>query len=170
MIMKKKKTFIQNYIQLTFLVCFFLSINNCDNNQIKENKTMKRRIINPWTWQDKYGFVQANEVTDVKQTLFTAGIVSVDENGNLLYPNDMEKQIDQIIDNMTILLDQAGFKLSDVVRFTYYTTDVQNFAHASHVLSTSLGTANCKPATSLIGVNALFHPECVIEIEATAVK
>ena len=151
------------------LVSLVSCVNSYDTNQKRENKTMKKRIINPWTWQDKYGFVQANEITNAKRTLYTAGIVSVDENGNLLFPNDMEKQINQIIDNMETLLNQAEFELTDVVKFTYYTTDVQGFTNASSVLSSRLGAANCKPATSLIGVNALFHPDCVVEIEATVV-
>jgi enamine deaminase RidA (YjgF/YER057c/UK114 family) len=138
-------------------------------NQNKEITTMKRRIINPWAWQDKFGFVQANEVTDVKRTLYTAGIVSVDADGNLLHPGDMEKQINQILDNMEILLEQAHFKLSDVIRFTYYTTDVPAFTKAAPVLGARLENAGCKPATSLIGVNSLFHPDCVVEIEATVV-
>ncbi len=129
---------------------------------------MERRIINPWTWQDQFGFVQANEVTDAERTLFTAGIVSVDQDGNLLHPGDMERQIDQTLDNMETLVRQAGFQLSDVVRFTYYTTDVEAFASAGHVLGTRLADAACRPATSLIGVAALFHPDCVVEIEAVA--
>lgn len=127
---------------------------------------MKRKIINPWAWQDKYGFVQANEVKDVKRTLYTAGIVSVDEDGNLLHPDDMAKQIKQIFENMETLVTQAGYKLSDVVRFTYYTTDVEKFTNAGHLLGECLNRANCRPATSLIGVNSLFHPNCVVEIEA----
>ena len=159
---------------LTILVCLPLAIlNGCGYsghaNQNKEMATMERRIINPWTWQDKFGFVQANEVTDVKRTLYTAGIVSVDGDGNLLYPGDMEKQINQILDNMEILLEQAHFKLSDVVRFTYYTTDVPSFTKAGPVLGARLDNAGCRPATSLIGVNSLFHPDCVVEIEAIVV-
>ncbi|MBC8470412.1 MAG: RidA family protein [Planctomycetes bacterium] len=131
---------------------------------------MKKRIINPWTWQDKFGFVQANEITDAQRMLFTAGIVSVDREGNLLHKGDMEKQINRIIDNLESILEQANFKLSDVVRFTYYTTDVQAFGRAAHVLIERLEKAGCKPATSLIGVNSLFHPDCVVEIEATIVN
>ena len=91
---------------------------------------MKRRIINPWTWQDEYGFVQANEVADTKRTLYTAGIVSVDADGNLEHPGNMEKQINLVLDNVEQLLEQADFQLKDVVRFTYYTTDVQEFTKA----------------------------------------
>lgn len=128
---------------------------------------MKKRIINPWTWQDKFGFVQANEVSDAKRILYTAGIVSVDEDGNLLHHGNMEKQIRQIFDNLETLFNEADLKLSDVVKLTYYTTNIQAFAEASPVLMERLEKGNCKPATSLIGVNALFHPDCVVEIEAT---
>lgn len=31
---------------------------------------MERRIINPWTWQDEFGYVQANEVSGVQRTLY----------------------------------------------------------------------------------------------------
>jgi enamine deaminase RidA (YjgF/YER057c/UK114 family) len=130
---------------------------------------MKKRVINPWTWQDKFGFVQANEITDVKRILFTAGIVSVDGEGNLLHEGDMKKQINQIFDNLESILAEASFKLSDVVRFKYYTTDVEGFGNAAHVIIKRLEKAGCKPATSLIGVNSLFHPDCVVEIEATLV-
>lgn len=130
---------------------------------------MKKRIINPWNWQDKFGFVQANEITDAKRVLYTAGIVSVDADGILLHNGDMENQINQIIDNMETLLEQADFKLSNVVKFTYYTTDVQGFTESSHVLMNRLEKSDCKPATSLIGVNSLFHPDCVVEIEAIVI-
>lgn len=129
---------------------------------------MERKVINPWTWQDQFGFVQANEVANSKRTLFTAGIVSVDEDGNLLHPGDMEKQINQIFDNMETLVHEAKFQLSDVVRFTYYTTNVEAFSKAGRVLGERLTKAACRPATSLIGVASLFHPDCVIEIEAVA--
>ncbi|MDH3838102.1 MAG: RidA family protein [Desulfobacteraceae bacterium] len=131
---------------------------------------MKKRSINPWTWQDKFGFVQANEITDVQRMLFTAGIVSVDEEGNLLHEGSMEAQINKIIDNLETILKQSDFKLNDVVKFTYYTTDVQAFGEASPVLIKRLEEAGCKPATSLIGVKSLFHPGCLVEIEATVLN
>lgn len=129
---------------------------------------MERKIINPTTWQDGLGFVQANEITGAKKILFTAGQVSVDGNGQLLYPGDMEKQVHKIIDNIEAILAETNFKLSDIVKMTYYTTDVKAFtgaAMSSYIKR--LEEANCKPATSLIGINQLFHPDCVIEIEAT---
>lgn len=158
---------------ITILICLlFVVLIGCQHSkQNVEVTSVKRRIINPWTWQNNYGFVQANEMTNAHRVLFTAGIVSVDEDGNLLYPGDMEKQMDQILNNMEIVLEHGDFQLSDVVRFTYFTTDVQAFTRAApRVLIKRLHKAGCKPATSLIGVDSLFHPDCVVEIEAIAVK
>lgn len=132
---------------------------------------MTKKIINPWTWQDKFGFVQANQITEAKNILFCAGQVSVDENGNLVYAGDMKGQINQIFNNLETIFEQAGMQLSDISKITYYTTDVSRFVEAdtAQALSYHLEKSNCRPATSLIGVASLFHPDCVIELEATAV-
>ncbi len=130
---------------------------------------MAKRIINPWTWQDNFGFVQANEITDARRMLFCAGQVSVDDKGNLLHAGDMVKQINQVINNLETLLQKAGMQLSDIVRLIYYTTDVAAFTEAVQVLIDRLEREGCKPATTLLGVTSLFHPDCVVEIEATVV-
>jgi enamine deaminase RidA (YjgF/YER057c/UK114 family) len=132
---------------------------------------MTRKIINPWTWQDKFGFVQANEINGVQKMLFCAGQVSVDKDGNLIHPGDMKGQINQIFNNIETILKQAEMQLHDIARITYFTTDVSKFTEpqTAQVLLARLEKGSCKPATSLIGVASLFHPDCVIELEATAV-
>lgn len=158
---------------LPITICCFLGLSlfGCAVNQNTGESNLKRKIVNPWTWQENRGFVQGHEVTNVKRMLVTAGQVSVDADGNLLHPGDMEKQITRVMDNMETLLSQSGFNLSDVARFTYFTTDVQAFTKAApNVLIDRLDQAGCKPATSLIGVKELFHSECVVEIEAIAVQ
>jgi len=37
---------------------------------------MERRAINPWSWQDNFGFVQANEVSGQQRTLICSGNLS----------------------------------------------------------------------------------------------
>ncbi len=152
-------------LQLIVFGLLTIVVTSCTDKSNNES-VMKRRTVNPWTWQDKYGFVQSNEVTNPNRILYAAGIVSVDKDGNLLHPGDMAKQINQVLDNMEVLLKEANYNLSDVVRFTYYTTNVQEFTKANKVLIDRLKDAGCKPATSLIGVASLYHPDCVIEIEA----
>jgi enamine deaminase RidA (YjgF/YER057c/UK114 family) len=129
---------------------------------------MERRIINPWTWQDQFGFVQANEVKDAGRIMYCAGLVSVDAEGNPLHAGDMAKQIEQVFDNLETLLGQAGLDLSNIVRLTYYTTDPAEFTQCNAVLKERLQKGGCRPATSLIGVASLARPDWVVEMEATA--
>lgn len=130
---------------------------------------MERQIINPWTWQDQFGYVQANEVTGAERTLYCAGVASVDDEGRPVHPEDMQAQIIQTMDNLETVLKEAGFELSDVVRLNYYTTDVDRFFEAFGVLAGRLAQAGCRPASTLLGVTRLAFPEMLVEIEATAV-
>jgi enamine deaminase RidA (YjgF/YER057c/UK114 family) len=130
---------------------------------------MERRVINPWTWQDQLGYVQANEVSGTQRTLFLAGQASVDEEGRPAHPEDMGAQLTQSIDNLETVLREAGAELSDVVRLNYYTTDVDRFFEAYGAAAGRLAEAGCRPASTLLGVTRLAYPELLVEIEATAV-
>ena len=131
---------------------------------------MERRIINPWTWQDQYGFVQANEVRGAQRILICAGQTSVDADGNPVHVGDMAGQIKQTLDNVETVLKEAGFKMSDVVRLNSYTTDVDSFFEAYEVVGKRLAETSCKAASTLLGVQRLAFPELLVELEATAVQ
>ena len=130
---------------------------------------MERRVINPWGWQDEYGFVQANEVSDAQRVLYCAGQVSVDADGNPLHPGDMGAQIAQALDNLETVLEAAGFEMSDVARLNFYTTDVDRTMEAWSLIKDRLARTGCRQVSTLLGVARLYHPDILIEIEATAV-
>ncbi len=130
---------------------------------------MERRIINPWTWQDQFGYVQANDISSAQRTLFLAGQTSVDEEGRPIHPDDMAAQITQALDNLEAVLREAGAALSDVVRLNLYTTDVDRLLEAHDTFADRLAEAECRPASTLLGVTSLAFPELLVEIEATAV-
>ena len=130
---------------------------------------MQKREINPWAWQDQFGFVQANEVTGGQRYLVCAGQTSVDDDGNPVCGGDMAGQISKAIDNLETVLKQAGFNLSDVVRLNYFTTDVDSFFEAAPAAIERIAASGCRPASTLLGINRLAFPELLIEVEATAV-
>jgi enamine deaminase RidA (YjgF/YER057c/UK114 family) len=130
---------------------------------------MERRIINPWRWQDEFSFVQANEISGMQRMLICSGQTSTNAEGSPVHPEDMCAQITQAMDNLQTVLDDAGFKLSDVVRLNYYTTDVDRFLEEYDVLATRLAESECQTASTLLGVASLAFPELLVEIEATAV-
>ena len=130
---------------------------------------MERKIVNPWTWQDQWGFVQANEVSGVRRELICSGQTSVDADGNPTNIGDMAGQINGALDNLETVLKQAGFSLSDVVRLNYYTTDVEGFVESAQAWGARLAEAGCRPASTLLGVSRQAFPELLVELEATAV-
>jgi enamine deaminase RidA (YjgF/YER057c/UK114 family) len=129
---------------------------------------VERRIVNPWTWQDAFGYVQANELRGPERVLVCAGQTSVDDEGRPVHPGDMAAQLGQAVDNLETVLRQAGFTLADVVRLNYYTTDVDACLAALGAVGPRLGAAGCRAAGTLLGVTRLAFPELLIEIEATA--
>lgn len=131
---------------------------------------MERRIVNPWTWQDQLGYVQANEISGTERVLLCAGQTSVDADGQPLHEGNMPAQVGQALDNLEVVLDEAGFALADVVRLNYFVTDVDAFLQAGEVYGPRLGQAGCRPATTLLGVSRLALPPLLVEIEATAAK
>ena len=131
---------------------------------------MEQRTINPWSWQDQYGFSQAIETTNASRVLYCAGQASVDDTGKPVHAGDMRKQIDQAFRNLETVLTASGYGLANVVRLNYYTTDVDAFLAAGDVVGGRLAAAQAQPSGTLLGVNRLAFPGLMIEIEATAVK
>ena len=129
---------------------------------------MEQRKINPWKWQDQYGFSQGIEISNASRVLYCAGQASVDDMGKPVHAGDMRKQIEQAFGNLETVLKAAGYSLANVVRLNYYTTDVEGFLSASDVVANRLEA--CQPPGTLLGVSKLAFPGLLIEIEATAVK
>lgn len=130
---------------------------------------MKTTPVNPWQWQDAYGYSQAVEVTGAQRVLYVAGQTSVDAEGKPLHAGDMAAQLVKALDNLETVLAKAGMTLANVVRLNYYVTDVQAFFEAYGTVAERLDALACKPSGTLLGVASLFHPDIVIELEATAV-
>ncbi len=130
---------------------------------------MERRIINPWAWQDAFGYVQANIVQGAQRMLFCSGQAANNADGEPVHPGDMRAQITVALDNLEQLLRESDFSLQDVVRLNIYTTDVDLFLENYDAFIGRLAEAGCRHTGSLLGVTRLAFPEMMIEIEATAV-
>jgi enamine deaminase RidA (YjgF/YER057c/UK114 family) len=129
---------------------------------------VEQRTINPWKWQDQYGFSQGIEVTNASRVLYCAGQASVDDTGKPVHAGDMRKQIEQAFRNLETVLKASGYGIADVVRLNYYTTDVEAFLMAGDVVGRHL--AGAQPPGTLLGITKLAFPGLMIEIEATALK
>lgn len=114
---------------------------------------MERRIVNPWTWQDRAGFVQANEVRDASGVLFCAGVVSVDDEGMPVHEGNMQAQALRALDNLETILVEAGYTLADVVRLITYVVNADDYVQARPALPGTAGPSRlplrCDPPRRL---------------------
>lgn len=129
---------------------------------------MERRVINPWTWQEQFGFNHGHEVSGERRTLYLAGQVSLDDDGQLVHEGDLAGQVNKSIDNIEAVLRAADMTLADVVRLTIFTTDVDGMLANFGALG-RFRDAGASYTSSLIGVARLAFPELLVELEATAV-
>ena len=130
---------------------------------------MKRKIINPWKWQDQLGFVQANDISGHQRLVICAGQTSNDADGTPMHVGNMRAQMNLALDNIETVLAQAGLNLSNVMQLKYYTLDVDSFFKEYDLVTDRLDAAGCRPAATLLGVERLAFPELLVEIEATAI-
>lgn len=129
------------------------------------------KIILPWTWGDKWGFVPAVESTGFTRIIHCAGQCDQSRvDGHPYHLDDMNAQVSGAIDNVEAVLASAGLTLANVVRLNYYVTDMPAFnAVPDEMHIGRLRNAGCRPASTLLGVSALAIPGMMVEIEATAV-
>lgn len=99
-------------------------------------------------------------------TIYVAGQVALDRDGNLVGPGDIEAQANQVFENMRRVLQAAGASMSDIVNTTTYLTNVL-YRPAVAEVRQRLGMTEI--TSTLIVVPSLALPEFLIEVEAIAV-
>ena len=95
------------------------------------------------------------------------GQTGVDLDEVLHGPGDAVAQAEQAMDNVAVLLGEAGARLSDVVKATVFVTDRAFLAGVCDVVLGRLSGVN--PAFSALIVKGLASPELLMEVDITAV-
>src|SRR3954462_8656480 len=96
---------------------------------------------------------------------FVAGTTGYDYT-TMIMPADVTSQSRNCFRTIEAALKQGGFAMADIVRATYYITDVKDADALFAVCGEILG--DIRPAATLVVVTALYKPEMKIEIEVTA--
>ena len=130
---------------------------------------MERREINPTDWLLGFNINHAVEVTGTQRVLYLSGQTSTGADGAPLHAGDLVAQCRMAWSNLKDALVAAGMDPTNIVRLNMYTTDVPGFMASAGDIVPIIAGDGCKPASTLLGVAALFDPEIMIELEATAV-
>ncbi|MGC9539408.1 RidA family protein [Streptomyces sp. UG1] len=97
-----------------------------------------------------------------------SGQVALGEDGELVGEGDPAAQARQVFENLRRCLAAAGATFDDVVKLTYFVTDMAHMpavraARAAYIPDDRL------PAASAVRVAGLVRPEFLMEVEAYAV-
>lgn len=118
-----------------------------------------------------YGHVSI--ATGTRQ-VHVAGQIARDADGAPVAPGDLAGQVAQALRNTARGLAGAGAGFDDVVRLRFYVTGwtpdkIDAFMAGVALVADDLGLPQPLPPASLIGVDHLFEPDVLVEVEAYAV-
>ena len=107
------------------------------------------------------------------RTVFMAGQISVDANGNTVGAGDLVAQVEQSYLNVATALAEAGATFDDVAKINVYMVGltpekIEAAAEGIARVEKKLGVTIQAPLTG-IGVAALAGPEYLVEVDAIAV-
>ena len=111
-------------------------------------------------------FVQATRIQAEGHIVYVSGLTSRNKDGSVFAPGDIRAQTTHILENLKKILAEANGTLDDVCRVVVYVTDMNDFA-AIHEIRAKF-FVKTRPASTMVEVSRLVHPDMKIEIEATA--
>ena len=111
-------------------------------------------------------YSQAVKVTGAQTILFLSGQVAYDDKGGSAHRGDIVGQAREVFRAVKAQVEAGGGTLANVVKLNTYLTDIRHRADIVPVREEFFGKK--LPASTLVGVAALAHPDWLIEVEAIA--
>ncbi len=129
---------------------------------------VEKSFVNPFRTKPS-GYTHV-VVSGSGKTLYISGQVPVNDAGQIVGAGDLKAQTQQVYENLRYCLRFAGANFEDIVKMTTYVVNYKpsDIDIVREVRKGYLSKEN-PPASTLVGVQALAHPEYMIEIEAIAV-
>ena len=130
---------------------------------------MKRIHSSPQSLPPAPGYSQIVQVSG-GTSIYIAGQVPLNETGQIVGGDDLEKQTRQVFTNLVTALAEAGAEPSDLVKIGIFVVDhdTDKLGLIRRVRDEILDV-DPPPASTLLGVQRLALPEFLIEADAIAV-
>ncbi len=99
-----------------------------------------------------------------RRQVFISGTASIDDQGRVLHPGDLTRQLDRTLDNIRALLQEAGADWQDLCTLTAYVRDPSDAERVRAEVGERLG-----PVPLVVVTAAVCRPCWLVEVEAQAV-
>ncbi len=103
------------------------------------------------------------------QLVFVSGQVAYNNQGEIVGKGDIKVQTRQVLENIKAVLQMAGASMQDITKVTVFVTNMAHLAQIHKVRAEYWPDPQQYPASTLVEVKSLVHPDLLIEIEAFAV-
>ena len=116
---------------------------------------------------DPQTYSQGVKVTQAQSVLFLSGQVAYTAEGGVAFRGDFKAQARGAFEAIKTLVESQGGTMANIVKITTYVTDMRYRADLAPIREEFLGRKG--PASTLVEISQLAHPDWMIEIEAIAV-
>jgi 2-iminobutanoate/2-iminopropanoate deaminase len=98
--------------------------------------------------------------------LYISGMVAMDRDGRVVGAGDAARQTGQIFENISKVLVHVGADVSRVTSVLVHLTNMEDRVRINPVRIRYFGEH--RPASTLVQVTALIHPDLLVEVTCTA--
>lgn len=128
---------------------------------------MGKTVYNPPTLCHPFGIFSNVALADQGRTCFISGQVAIDSKGNLVGKGDIRLQTRQVLRNIQAALEAVGGAWEDIACVNVFLVNMEHL-QAVHEVRGEFWSGDY-PASTLVQVAGLVHPDYLIEINATAI-
>ena len=130
---------------------------------------MEIKHINPENMAKPRGYSHAISVAGNHRTIYIGGQNAIDEEGNLIGKNSLREQTSQVLINIEKILEKAGAKLENIVKFNIHILHGENPQDGFQVFQQKWGDTQNFPTITVLFVAGLGNPDWLVEIDAIAI-
>ena len=112
-------------------------------------------------------YSQAVKVSGAQTILYIAGQVAYTPEGGAAHAGDFKAQARAALQCLKAQVEAGGGTMANIVKVNTYLTDIRHRADYGPVREEFFGKK--MPASTMIGVTELAHPDWLIEVEAVAI-
>lgn len=123
-----------------------------------------KRTFSGAPWEKQVGYSRA---VRAGQHIYVSGTAASDGKGGVLAPGDAYAQAKRCFEIVQKALRDLGADTKHVVRTRMFVTDISRWADYGRAHQEFFGEH--RPASAMVEVKALIHPDMLIEVEADAV-